>query len=105
MTQAQRRANGPPGESMEAFMARRMREVTGFRGGFREIAPVLSRTLMPGPAGQVVGAVLDARRRSEAAQARPRVREIVPARRPAEAPVRSEKAKARSGKEAFASPA
>ena len=89
MTQAQRRATDPPGESMEAFMARRMREVTGFRGGFREIAPVLARTLMPGPAGQVVGAVLDARRRSEAAQARPRVREIVPARRPGAAPVRS----------------
>lgn len=89
MTQAQRRANEPPGESMEAFMARRMREVTGFRGGFREIAPVLARTLMPGPTGQVVGAVLEARRRSEAAQVRQRVREIVPARRPAEAPVRS----------------
>ena len=89
MTQAQRRANSPPDESMEAFMARRMREVTGFRGGFREIAPMLARTVMPGPTGQVVGAVLEARRRSEAAQVRQRVREIVPARRPAEAPVRS----------------
>ena len=89
MTRAQRRANDPPDESMEAFMARRMREVTGFRGGFREITPVLARTLMPGPTGQVVGAVLEARRRSEAAQVRQRVREIVPARRPAEAPVRS----------------
>lgn len=87
--QAQRRANSPPDESMEAFMARRMREVTGFRGGFREIAPVLARTVMPGPTGQVVGAVLEARRRSEAAQAHPRVREIPPARRPGAAQVRS----------------
>ena len=89
MTQAQRRANAPPDESMEAFMARRMREVTGFRGGFREIAPMLARTVMPGPTGQVVGAVLEARRRSEAAQAHPRVREIPPARRPGAAQVRS----------------
>ena len=89
MAQAQRRPKDSPGEPIEAFMARRLREVTGFRGGYRDIAPVLVRALAPGPAGQIAGAVLDVQRRAGAAQDRTRAREVPQARRAAVKPVQS----------------
>jgi len=49
MAQAQRSPKDPRGEPIEAFMARRLREVTGFRGGYRGIAPVIVGALTPGP--------------------------------------------------------
>ena len=49
MAQAQRRPKDSPGEPIEAFMARRLREVTGFRSGYRGIAPVIVSDLTPGP--------------------------------------------------------
>ena len=48
MAQAQRRPKDPQGEPMVAFMARRLREVTGFRGGYRDIAAVIVSALTPG---------------------------------------------------------
>ena len=49
MAQAQRLPRNPQGEPIVAFMARRLREVTGFRGGYRGIAPVIVSALTPGP--------------------------------------------------------
>lgn len=89
MAQAQRRLKDPRGEPIEAFMARRLREVTGFRGGYRDIAPVIVGALTPGPAGQIAGAVLAARRWAGAAQDRARAREVPQARRAAVSPVQS----------------
>ena len=88
MTQAHRRPNDSPPEPIEAFMARRLREVTGFRGGYRDIAPVLVRTLATGPAGLVAAAMLDARRRAGAAQDRTRTREVPQSRPAAVTPAR-----------------
>ncbi len=91
MAQTQRQTDSPEGEPIGDFMARRMREVTGFRGGFRDMAPLLVRALIPGPAGALAGAVLRARRRAEATRDRSRVQEAPAVRGPAGpvAPVRS----------------
>ena len=74
-------------------MARRMREVTGFRGGFRDVAPILApilaRSLIPGPAGLVAGALLAKRQNPGRTQGRPRDRDLPPARPPSAAPVQA----------------